>query len=91
MVYLQIKDAAENLAKDYVTLKTIGCIQFQNMTVTVYCNPDPNSKLAVSVNLRSIDEKFEGYGDVENQALCLHNFFKNCIQSWTRKMQACRR
>jgi len=84
-----MKDVAENLALDYIKLREIGCIQFNDMTVTVHCKSTSDKDIVISADLKSIGHFLKVHschGDIEKQCKALHGFFQQCISEWKEQM-----
>lgn len=85
-----MRDAVENLAKAYIDVRREGCIQFDDLLVTVHCKPTEGT--AVEIRLQSIDEGKVFASAEEMSALdhCLviYKYLSECVKRWRSSMDA---
>lgn len=77
----------ESIARSYIDLRQDGCVQFDNLLVFVYCDPEHES--GVEVRLRSMLQKpIEGDTEKDLLSNCeeINSFLQECIQSWRQSM-----
>ena len=93
LLFYQMRDAVENLARAYIDIRREGCIQFDDMMVVVHCNPD--HKIAVEVRLHSIGVSMLGYNSKEKDPIAhcqdLYRYMRGCIGRWRDSMDVKRR
>lgn len=87
-----MQDAVENLAKAYIDIRNLGCIQFDDMMVVVHCNVD--HRVAIEVRLQSIGHCILG---MKKEKPCiehcedLHRYMTVCASKWRKLMDDRRR
>ena len=78
-----MKDAVENLARVFIDLRREGCVQFENMYITVYCDPahDPG----VEISFRSLGKALMGVKESKTaleHCLDIYVYLKDCVKMW---------
>ena len=87
-----MKDAIENLARDYLEIRREGCIQFDKMYIEVDCSQ--LAEAAVKFKLYSIKKAYSGSSRSKSAlAHCqdLHAYLVDCVKNWRHNMDTMRR
>lgn len=84
-----MRDAVENLAQSYMDIRREGCIQFDDMSVIVYCDPD--SDISIKVKMSTDHAEMCGHNSENKNAMShcqdLHVYMTRCLQEWKNFME----
>ena len=88
-----MRDAVENLARAYIDIKREGCVQFDDMLITVHCNPKHD--VAVEVRLKSMKKGLYGQNKDTKDAIThcqdIYRHLRECMEMWEQTMNIKRR
>lgn len=76
------------MADLFMQLCCDGCVHFENLQISVYCDPERRS--AITIRLKNLtDRPMEGDGGKElitEQCKSVNQFLRDCIRSWQDTM-----